>query len=68
MNAGHKELLEKEIALARELMDRGDYDDAFLHLQRTHVLGQAHVRWHVVSHWLMLIAPELSRAMEDRAR
>lgn len=47
-------MLEQEVRLARELMGRGDLDHAFLCLERAHVLGQAHVRSHVLAHWLML--------------
>jgi hypothetical protein len=54
MNAIHKKMLEEEVGLAEDLIRLGKYDDAFLHLQSAHVLGQAYIRWHVVSHWLML--------------
>ena len=54
MNALHEKVLKQEVRLATELMDRGDLDGAIVHLERAHVLGQAHVRWHVLSHWLML--------------
>ena len=54
MNATHEKLLKREIKLAKELIEAGNLDEAQLHLERSHVLGQAHVRWHVLSHWLML--------------
>jgi hypothetical protein len=54
MNAAHESALRQEVRLARELMERGDFDGAFLRLERAHNLGQAHVRWHVLAHWLML--------------
>jgi len=54
MNAVHRQALERELALARELMGHGQHDAAFVHLERAHVLGQEHVRPHVLSHWLML--------------
>lgn len=54
MNAQHRKMLEQEIGLARALMGRGNLDGAFVHLERAHVLGQRHVRWHVLTHWLML--------------
>jgi Protein of unknown function (DUF3703) len=54
MNAAQEKVLEHEFSLARELLDRGDFDRALLHLERAHVLGQAHTRWHVLAHWLML--------------
>jgi hypothetical protein len=53
MNATHEKLLKQEVRLARELIEGGNLDEALLHLERAHVLGQAHVRWHVLSHWLM---------------
>jgi hypothetical protein len=53
MNVPHQEMLKQEVRLARELIGRGNLGDAFLHLERAHVLGQAHVRWHVLTHWLM---------------
>jgi hypothetical protein len=31
------------------------HDEAFVHLERAHVLGQACVRPHVIAHWLMLM-------------
>jgi hypothetical protein len=54
MNPIHRELLSKELSLARRSMREAKYEDAFRHLERVHVLGQRFVRWHVVSHWLML--------------
>jgi hypothetical protein len=54
MNAAHHELLSRELSTARGLIREARYADAFRHLERAHVLGQAHVRWHVASHWLML--------------
>jgi Protein of unknown function (DUF3703) len=53
MNTAHEKALKHELRLARELMDRGNFDDAFVHLERAHILGQASVRWHVLAHWLM---------------
>jgi hypothetical protein len=54
MNAAHRELLSKELTIARGLIRGAKYEDALRHLERAHILGQAQVRWHVVSHWLML--------------
>jgi hypothetical protein len=45
---------EKEITSARALMRQNEHDQAFLHLERAHVLGQQHAVPHVRSHWLML--------------
>jgi hypothetical protein len=54
MNAAHQELLSRELSTARRLIRDAKYQDAFRHLERAHILGQAQPRWHVVSHWLML--------------
>jgi Protein of unknown function (DUF3703) len=54
MNAAHHELLSRELSKARELIREAKYENAFRHLERAHVLGQTQVRWHVISHWLML--------------
>src|SRR4051794_15233757 len=54
MNAAHQKLLEHEVRVAQRLMDRGNLDDAVVHLERAHVLGQTHAGWHVFVHLLML--------------
>ena len=54
MNAAHQKLLNHEVARARELLGRGNLDEATVHLERAHVLGQSSVRWHVLAHWLLL--------------
>ena len=54
MNAAHQKLLEHEARVAQRLMDRGNLDDAVVHLERAHVLGQTHAVWHVFVHFLML--------------
>jgi Protein of unknown function (DUF3703) len=54
MNTTHQKVLQEEVLLATELMERGNLDGAFRHLERFHVLGQMDVRWHVLAHWLML--------------
>ncbi|MDZ7869080.1 MAG: DUF3703 domain-containing protein [Rheinheimera sp.] len=43
-----------ELAHARRLLATGDQTQAFLHLERAHILSQAHVAPHVQTHWLML--------------
>ncbi len=43
-----------EIALAKEFIARGDLATGFAHLERAHVIGQALVGPHIISHWLML--------------
>lgn len=42
-----------EIAEANRLLDQGDIQAGFGHLERAHVIGQAHVIPHVLTHWLM---------------
>jgi hypothetical protein len=54
MNTTHQKVLQEEVLLATELMERGNLDGAFRHLESVHVLGQTNVRWHVLAHWLML--------------
>jgi hypothetical protein len=54
VNTTHQKVLQKEVLLATELMERCNLDGAFRHLERVHVLGQTDVRWHVLAHWLML--------------
>jgi hypothetical protein len=54
LNSLHKEAFEKEMAWGRYLIGERSYAEAFVHLERAHVLGQAHITLHVVSHWHML--------------
>ncbi len=48
------EYIELEIVTAGELSAAGDYEGAFRHLERAHVLGQASTYQHTRIHWLML--------------
>jgi hypothetical protein len=43
-----------EIALAKELIAKGELEASFSHLERAHNIGQAFVVPHATSHWLML--------------
>jgi hypothetical protein len=54
MNPVQSKAFEKEIMSARALMRRKKHDEAFVHLERAHVLGQESTVPHVLSHWLML--------------
>ena len=54
MNPVQGTAFDNEIALAKELIRRGDLDSGFGHLERAHVIGQAFVVPHARSHWLML--------------
>ena len=54
MKSIQREAFRQEIALARALMGQERLDEAFVHLERAHVLGQEQVLPHALSHWLML--------------
>src|SRR3954466_330803 len=54
MNPAQGKAFEKEIVSARALMRQNEYEQAFVHLERAHVLGHRNVAPHVLSHWLML--------------
>ena len=43
-----------ELAKARHLLANGDTAGGFHHLERAHVLSQAYVWPHALTHWLML--------------
>lgn len=53
MNAIQRAAFDREIARAKSLIASDDLDAAFAHLERAHVIGQAHVVPHVTSHWQM---------------
>ncbi len=44
-----------EVALAKTAQAAGQWEQAFTHLERAHVLGQSSTKWHVYVHGLMLI-------------
>lgn len=48
-----KPYIDDEIRQASELSDAGHDAEAFSHLERAHVLGQAMTREHTRVHWLM---------------
>lgn len=54
MNIVQRSAFEAELTQARTLLAQGALATAFAHLERAHVIGQAHVLPHVYSHWLML--------------
>lgn len=54
MTPMQKSAFEAEIAQAKALIAGGELAAGFTHLERAHVIGQAHVGPHVQSHWLML--------------
>jgi hypothetical protein len=54
VNHVRRRFFDNEIALANELVARGELESGFHHLERAHVVGQAFVVPHARSHWLML--------------
>ena len=54
MNPVQSIAFDNEIALAKELIARGQFEAGFAHIERAHVIGQAFVVPHARSHWLML--------------
>lgn len=54
MNRLQQQTFDSEMAQAIVLIEAGDIDGGFVHLERAHVIGQAHVIPHVQSHWHML--------------
>ena len=54
MNPVRRVAFDNEIALAKDLIAKGELEASFPHLERAHIIGQAFVLCHVTSHWLML--------------
>ena len=54
MNSVQRIAFDHEIALAKELIAKGELEASFSHLERAHVIGQAFAFPHAASHWLML--------------
>ena len=48
-----KRHIETELSLADSLVENGDFNLAFYHLERAHVLGQASTYQHTRIHWRM---------------
>lgn len=46
MNEESRRLFNKEMRMARELIQLGQLDAAFVHLERAHVIGQRYVAPH----------------------
>lgn len=46
--------LEAEYAAYRQALAQGELDNAWLRLERAHIIGQPVLREHMRSHWLML--------------
>jgi len=49
-----KKIIDSEIETASELIESGNLESAFFHLERAHVLGQSITYEHTRVHWLML--------------
>ncbi len=54
MNKKLKYHFNLEIEKAKSLIKLKEFDSAFIHLERAHVLGQKFIVPHTVSHWHML--------------
>ncbi|MGB8326384.1 MAG: DUF3703 domain-containing protein [Steroidobacteraceae bacterium] len=54
MNSVQRVAFDNEIALAKELIAKGELEAGFRHLERAHIIGQAFVVPHAYSHCLML--------------
>ena len=48
-----REACRAEIQLAAQALTKGNYDKAFYHAERAHVLGQPWPGHHTATHWLM---------------
>ena len=54
MNPVQRVAFDNEIALAKELIAKGELEAGFHYLERAHIIGQAFVVPHALTHWLML--------------
>ncbi|TGN13346.1 DUF3703 domain-containing protein [Leptospira ilyithenensis] len=54
MNLIIKEAFEKEMKTAKEFYFAKKWNEAFLHLEKAHVLGQRDAIPHTINHWWML--------------
>jgi hypothetical protein len=50
------EAYKQEVERADQALQRGDFETAFRHLERAHVLAQRMTRRHTFIHWRMLAA------------
>lgn len=50
------EAYEQEVAQADQALQRADFETAFRHLERAHVLAQRMTSRHAFIHWRMLVA------------
>lgn len=61
------ETYEQELQQADEALRREDFDTAFRHLERAHVLAQRMTGRHTFVHWRMLVAGLRSRDLREVA-
>jgi Protein of unknown function (DUF3703) len=54
MNALLREYFEKELSQSQAAIKTGDFERAWIALQRAHILSQPCARYHTVVHWEML--------------
>ena len=45
-----------EVRMAKQALQRGDFETCFVHLERAHVLAQRMTGRHTFIHWRMLVA------------
>ena len=57
--------VEAELQAATEAGSTGKSIEAFSHLERAHVLGQASTKQHVMVHWHMLVWAIRSRSLRE---
>ncbi|EQC48064.1 DUF3703 domain-containing protein [Bacteriovorax sp. Seq25_V] len=55
----------KEVTQAKSLIRKGDFELAFVHLERAHVIGQLYVIPHTISHYYMLVVGIKKRSFKE---
>jgi hypothetical protein len=55
VNINRRQAFDREIAVARRFIAAADFEHAFRHLERAHVIGQTFVGAHAKAHWMMLV-------------
>ncbi|AHM58543.1 hypothetical protein D770_01345 [Flammeovirgaceae bacterium 311] len=66
---GLKQYFQAEINHAAVALSAGDYPNAWYHLERAHILGQAYPVEHTYAHWKMLqLGFRIKSAMEIRGQ
>lgn len=57
--------VQQDLKTASKLVEQGLMSRAFKHLEDAHVLGQQSTKWHVVSHWMMLLWAVRARDLHE---